>query len=149
MLSYIGLMDLQSYITWNIRGANCPSSRLLARDIVQKNRPTVLCLQETKCAIWTQRGISSLGYHPQDNWVVAPSCGQSGGLLTVWDANVFTVSSYKSMPNWILIKGVCKLDNRDFAIWNVYAPQAFESKRAVWKALDNEMSNAVLYCNPG
>ena len=136
-------MDLQSYITWNIRGANCPSSRLLARDIVRKHRPAVLCLQETKCAVWTHRGISSLGYHPQDNWVAAPSCGQSGGLLTVWDVNVFTVSSYKCMPNWILIKGVCKLDNRDFAIVNVYAPQAFDSKKAVWKALDNEMSNTT------
>lgn len=133
-------MDLQSYLSWNVRGANCAPSRYLVRSLVLKLKPAVVCLQETKRIRWSEKSLNSLGMPVPFGWVESPSLGQSGGLLTLWDKNIFTFCSSKSTDNWSMVKGSCLLDNRDVAIINIYAPQSLILKKRVWGEILDELA---------
>ena len=135
-------MELQTFISWNLRGANSASSKHLVRNLVLSLKPSILCLQETKCGSWSDRSISSLGFSANPGWIETPSQGQSGGLLTVWEEKFLSLCSFKTASNWILIRGVCKLDNRCLVIINVYAPQISDHKQEVWAAIQDEIASA-------
>lgn len=139
-------MDTQSFLSWNVRGANSVPSRYLIRKLILRIKPAVLCLQETKCTKWSEKNIRSLGMpHPYD-WLESPSVGQSGGLLTLWNTSVFSITTLKANSNWSLIRGLCILDNKEVLILNIYAPQTLTSKKKVWaEILDILVSAAEPY----
>lgn len=78
-------MDSISYVSWNVRGASNDTNRGNIRSLIQESRASLLCLQESKCQVWNERKIISLGMGGQSGWLEEPPQGQSGGLLTVWN----------------------------------------------------------------
>jgi hypothetical protein len=42
------LMDLGNFIVWNVRGLNARARRDIMRELVVAERPSIVCLQETK-----------------------------------------------------------------------------------------------------
>jgi exonuclease III len=48
------MSDLLSVFNWNVRGLNSLERRETVRDMVQSVKPVVVCLQETKLALFTQ-----------------------------------------------------------------------------------------------
>jgi hypothetical protein len=48
------MSDLLSVFNWNVRGLNSLVRRETVRDMVQSVKPVVVCLQETKLALFTQ-----------------------------------------------------------------------------------------------
>lgn len=128
-------MDTLIFVSWNLRGANNTTARFLVRQLVAHTHPAVLCLQETKCLQWNSSMINSLGMGKKVGWKDSPAVGLSGGLLTVWNTDVITVSNSLCTANWLQIQGHCVLDNKELVCTNIYAPQGTLLKKKLWDEL--------------
>ncbi|WOG92471.1 hypothetical protein DCAR_0311740 [Daucus carota subsp. sativus] len=76
-------------------------------------------------------------------WIESPSTGLSGGLLTLWNKSIFSISFSKVATNWLLIRGSCLADGRYILIINFYAPQPLASKKHIWAELLHELGEAT------
>ncbi|KAK1420794.1 hypothetical protein QVD17_22660 [Tagetes erecta] len=66
------------------------------------------------------------------------SVGRSGGLLNMWDPNIFSMqSSYKSR-HLLLSSGTLIGSNTTLHILNIYAPQELPAKRDLWDEANEE-----------
>lgn len=57
----------------------------------------------------------------------------------MWNKNCFEVLNREATNNWILIHGICKLSNRHFACFNVYAPQSSLQKALLCSNLKDKL----------
>lgn len=128
-------MNTQKFVSWNIRGALGSGKRYLIRNLINREHPTMCCLQDTKCLTWSLREISSLGFGSRVGWRHVPAKGFSGGLLTFWNSDCFEIQSHSYSDNWLLIQGSCRVDNSSIACFNVYAPQHSVAKQNLWAHL--------------
>lgn len=94
-------MDQLSFTSWNVRGTINALNRLNVRSLVMESKPSILCLQETKNAQWTDRMIYSLGMGSYIDKLEVQPQGLSGGLLCVWRKDLISVNASKSSSNWI------------------------------------------------
>ncbi|GJR11951.1 RNA-directed DNA polymerase, eukaryota [Tanacetum coccineum] len=99
------------------------------------NKVNFLSLQETKIEnidLWCiKRCWGNLAF----DYVYSEAVGQSGGILSVWDPNMFqklnhTVSDYCTM-----VRGVWVSSGKSLLIISIYAPQELSEKRMLWDYL--------------
>lgn len=98
-------MDLNSYVSWNVRGAGSLVSRQQVAQLNSRVRPTICCLQETKCTQWSEKMISQLGMGNDVGWIQSPSRSLSGGLITLWSKGTVLVTRTHVARHWILVQG--------------------------------------------
>eukprot|EP00253_Pinus_taeda_P010667 PITA_10667 len=90
-------------ISWNARGLNSQMKQRLLKKKVQKNKPDIIFVQETKCASSTIRNISKkLGKHME--YMETTSSGWEGGLVTLWDPQVIKVISSEATRSFIVVE---------------------------------------------
>ncbi|GKD93758.1 RNA-directed DNA polymerase, eukaryota [Tanacetum coccineum] len=63
------------------------------------------------------------------DYVVSPSMGNSGGILCVWDSNLFYKENSTVSDYFIAIMGNWLPDNKKLLVISVYAPQELAEKR--------------------
>ncbi|GJX31621.1 RNA-directed DNA polymerase, eukaryota, partial [Tanacetum coccineum] len=99
------------------------------------NKVNFLSLQETKIEnidLWCiKRCWGNLAF----DYVYSEAVGQSGGILSVWDPNMFqklnhTVSDYCTM-----VRGVWVSSGKSLLIISIYAPQELSEKSMLWDYL--------------
>jgi len=73
-------------------------------------------------------------FHP--NWVscVVNSIGTSGGLLAMWDPNIFNLVLYLTCGGHLL-KGLCIARKREISLLNIYGPCL--ERRGLWNLVAN------------
>lgn len=93
-----------------------------------------MCLfQETKRALFTDSMIHNLWGHKDVMWVAKESNGLSGGLLSVWNKDLFTFKYSFSGGGFL---GVCVEWNAGLLyIVNIYSPCSMSGKRQLWSDL--------------
>lgn len=129
-------MNNISNLSWNFRGINNSISRRNLRSLVSNTRPMLIFLQETKCVVWDSILKESVWDCQGHGWLISPSIGQSGGLLTSWDAS--TLSLVDSLINRYWIWGRWELLNYNDIYcncFNIYGPQEIDGKNQVWDQL--------------
>lgn len=124
-------MDLQTIVSWNVRGASKLSNRLNIRAVVQESGASLLCLKETKVRSWKANNILALGLGYNVGWLELPVRGCSRGFLTVWNKNFFDVVEFLLDNSWLGIRGSCSSSGEEFICINVYAPQKTTLKRGL------------------
>ncbi|GJZ46699.1 RNA-directed DNA polymerase, eukaryota, reverse transcriptase zinc-binding domain protein [Tanacetum coccineum] len=65
--------------------------------------------------------------------------GLSGGLISIWDPNMFSKNSIWCDDSFIIIKGNWKNVVGDYFMVNIYGPQDLVSKLALWNRLTDFM----------
>ena len=63
-----------------------------------------------------------------DKFAFASSIGASGGLLTVWNSNLFEGTVAQSNSYAITVNFFCKQDNKNFHVTNIYGPSNTSQK---------------------
>ncbi|XP_021991083.1 uncharacterized protein LOC110887826 [Helianthus annuus] len=58
--------------------------------------------------------------------------GRSGGLLCIWDPQVFRMQEVSKHRHFLLVKGVMKGNNQALNVMNVYAPHSNSEKKMLW-----------------
>lgn len=109
--------------------------------MVLESKASFMCLQETKCLEWNERKLHSLGLGDFIGWVEVPPTGLSGGLISVWDLSVFSISHQEKARNWIWVKGECIALKLAFSCINIYAPLGLQEKMQLWRELSNILSS--------
>lgn len=128
---------------WNARGANNLVTRHHIKSINESVKAVICCIQETKCPSWEHKAVCRLGLGSNIGWVDSPSNGLSGGLLTIWNQEVFSVTNIAKDRNWIMISGQDLVKQSPFTLINVYAPQKASQKIHLWTELTNLISSSM------
>lgn len=74
-------MNQEQFLIWNAHGLNSRARRTAVRDVIALERVSVVCLQETKVAVFTANN-ELLG--PDFRYSCLPSVGASGGVSVAW-----------------------------------------------------------------
>ncbi|XP_022040898.1 uncharacterized protein LOC110943457 [Helianthus annuus] len=64
-----------------------------------------------------------------------PAAGRSGGVVSLWDPNIFKVQDSIKHPNFLLSVGVMKGSNKAVNVINVYTPQNVTQKKSLWDVI--------------
>ncbi|GJU62812.1 RNA-directed DNA polymerase, eukaryota [Tanacetum coccineum] len=98
-------------------------------------------IQETHSLKIDSFKAKSLWGNFQFDYAVCPSSGRSGGLVSIWDPNVFIIFPSE---NLLIVEGVWTSSHLQCFMINVYAPQEDRKKETLWHNILDFKD-----CNPG
>lgn len=120
-------------ISWNIRGmGNTVKKRFLCK-LIKERGPDIVMVQESKIERFEKSVIQRLWGNADVEFAESGSDGSSGGILTMWKANVFKSTSRIVHSNFILLTGT--FQGFECVLVNVYAPNDSLSRRNLWAEL--------------
>jgi exonuclease III len=79
-------------LIWNIRGLNARSQRNVVCELIIANRPSVVCIEETKMHVISYYYVLKLLGSSFD-YLFLPAEQTHGGILVVWRDTVWTMSA--------------------------------------------------------
>lgn len=135
MVSEITYMG--SIIVWNVCGLGGREKKRCLRNLGRKFNLHILGILETKLETLNDFTITAIwGRHPKA-WYVVPSLGLSGGILCIWNPNLFCVSGCSVAMNGrvLHIEGTFTRSNLDCLVSFVYAPNIGILKNELWTYL--------------
>nr|GFA80938.1 RNA-directed DNA polymerase, eukaryota [Tanacetum cinerariifolium] len=102
------------------------------QELNSKYRINFVTLQETKMESIDIFSIKALWGNSSFDYVFSPSVGFSGGILLVWDPNIFIKDSHTISDYFVAIRGNWIPSSTNLLIIYVYAPQELSEKRQLW-----------------
>ncbi|GJR84790.1 RNA-directed DNA polymerase, eukaryota [Tanacetum coccineum] len=105
------------------------------KELCYNNKVNFLALQETKMEQVDLFNIKSCWGNLTFDFVVGPSVGNSGGILCVWDPNMFHKENFTISDYFIAIMGKWIPNDKKMLIISVYAPQELAEKKMLWQYL--------------
>ncbi|KAK3199346.1 hypothetical protein Dsin_022761 [Dipteronia sinensis] len=104
----------------------------MVKSMVNKVKPGMLFIQESKLKVFDSKVISSLGGGQLTRGVGVDSEGASGGLLTLWSEEFFTVDACISNKSCIILASSLNKIKKDIVFCNVYAVSLESDRRDLW-----------------
>ncbi|OVA19313.1 hypothetical protein BVC80_521g126 [Macleaya cordata] len=111
-------------ISWNIRGLNSFDKINVIKDIVKKERVSVIAIQETKMSKVSDWFIKSFWGSDSYDWLHIPSNDRSGGIILVWDDSVLKMERELVGEHSISIEVSSVTDNFKWLFSTAYAPNS-------------------------
>ncbi|GJU57394.1 RNA-directed DNA polymerase, eukaryota [Tanacetum coccineum] len=124
-----------NFLSLNIQGLAQKAKKDWAKELCVKNKVNFLAILEIKmeeidlfsvCRCWG----NSTFEHLHSN-----SVGNSGGILCVWNPNIFCKKAFTILDFFIIIRGVWLLNGIDLMIIAVYGPHDPRDKLMLWDYL--------------
>lgn len=106
------------------------------KKIVIDNKVDFLMIQETKKDVSTENFVQSLWGSRKFEFTEVDAAGMSGGLMCIWNPEVFAVEGICSGRNFIIISGFI-LNSFPCVFANVYGPCQCSERLKVWESLIN------------
>lgn len=106
----------------NVRGINNPAKDCSVRELISKEKAQIVGLVETKLLQCTRQRVQSLwGNYPVEFMASNAVGNSSGGLLLMWNPEVFIPTSHYIGRRWIIVEGTLKVyDWRCFFSTNLW-----------------------------
>lgn len=134
-------------MSWNIRGLNNSVAKRGVKEYMSTHKVNVMCIQETKIECRENSANCNILDMDLFKWCGQDSIGLSGGLVTVWDSNLFKCVGIAQDQNWIWTVLDCLHDHKRLNVINVYAPQKHKAKMRLWsdlsKVIDEVLGEAL------
>ncbi|GJT70617.1 RNA-directed DNA polymerase, eukaryota [Tanacetum coccineum] len=102
------------------------------RELTTKHKVSFLSLQETKKESFSDLEVKYFWGNYQFDHIVSEALGYSGGILCVWDSNVFHKKHHIISDNFVALYGTWIPRKIQLLIISVYAPQSYASKCQLW-----------------
>lgn len=115
------------FLSWNIRGINSQAKWHNIRDKIREGSPCIVSLQETKKKIFDDNYIKKFCPRHLDKFAFSPSRGASGGLITIWNGQLFSGVTILINQFSITMKFTSLVDGKIFHT-NIYGPSAPDEK---------------------
>ena len=115
-------------LCWNVRGLNSEARQRAVRQKIEECQCSIACLQETKCSSFDSRSIKSFCPKRFDSFACSPSIGASGGILVVWNSNVFIGNLIEVQQFAVVIKFTSRQNNESWTLVVVYGPCQGEAR---------------------
>ncbi|XP_071726438.1 uncharacterized protein [Rutidosis leptorrhynchoides] len=133
-------------ISYNIRsfGVGIDSKFGHTKNLILKEKPSFLALQETKLHQVDNNWVFSLWGNPDCEFIQREMVGKSGGQLLIWDKQDFEATDVINVEHVIGIRGKWKSNGKCINVLNVYGPHEDSKKKKLWDSLssildDNEV----------
>ncbi|GKB49658.1 RNA-directed DNA polymerase, eukaryota, partial [Tanacetum coccineum] len=91
-----------------------------------------LSIQETKAVNISDMEVKFLWGNYCFEQISSDAIGCSGGILCVWDPNVFLKDQHIISDNFVMLYGTWIPSKTKICIISIYAPQAISEKRMLW-----------------
>lgn len=123
---------------WNVRGLNAQAKQDAVKAFVYQTGASIVCLQETKLAVVTDRSISStLGQNFVQSFAFLSASGTRGGIILACNSNFFSMSEIKQ-GQYSLTATITMLEEAlQWSITVVYGPQLEADKIAFLTELES------------
>jgi exonuclease III len=122
-------------VYWNCRGLGQKKKKAMGKLIRTKN-PQILLIQEMKLqGEDALREIKQI-WNPSSG-VALSARGASGGICTVWNAQIFKEEQRVDSNHWTLVNLKHLQTGIIYPICNVYMPNNIKEKKYCWETLMN------------
>ncbi|KAL4318837.1 hypothetical protein GQ457_18G015900 [Hibiscus cannabinus] len=125
-------------------GDNIKEKKAAVRRILSCNKASVLFIQESKLDSVNVRPIRDMGGSANNmDWLFSPAVGSAGGLISLWNPNVFDCLSSETQRNYIVLEGKLRFQSHCLhcILVNVYAPNGPEERKVMFNNLRGYISN--------
>ncbi|KAL8483747.1 hypothetical protein ACS0TY_026433 [Phlomoides rotata] len=102
------------------------------KKLINSNGIDMCCIQESKLEQVSSRVGNELWPNSDFEWVWKEAEGRAGGLISIWNKNLFTKTSSWHCRGLLVVNGRWREDGGEMVIMNVYAPSALSEKEQLW-----------------
>lgn len=97
-------------LVWNIRGLNSQGKWDALRAKITESPCNIICLQETNRDNFDPTYLRKFCPRHLDGFAFSPSAGASGGLLTIWNSNLYSGDIVQTNSYTVTLKFTYLLD---------------------------------------
>lgn len=105
------------------------------RKLVTKEMVDKLCLQKTKKEVIENNVCQALWGNYGVSLEMQPTCNSAGGLLCIWNEEVFKVEKKLKGSGFIYLEGTWAANGAKVIIVNIYSPWNTILKRNLWEQI--------------
>ncbi|XP_058752710.1 uncharacterized protein LOC131625893 [Vicia villosa] len=117
----------------NFRGGGSSAKRRRVSHIINKGNADFFFIQETKLHSIFKSFTGSFWRNSNIDYSFLPSCGASGGILSLWNTNSIKVLCSFGGGGFLGVKAVWK--EEVYYLVNIYSPCSLVEKRLLWGKL--------------
>ncbi|GKC79679.1 RNA-directed DNA polymerase, eukaryota [Tanacetum coccineum] len=110
------------------------------RELVGKYKVNFLSLQETKMEDISFMDAKFIWGNSRFEHITSKAIGNSGGILCIWDPNIFLQDQHTISNNFVAISVTWIPSNSKLLIISIYAPQSHSDKRLLWGYISSLIS---------
>nr|GEY15258.1 zinc finger, CCHC-type [Tanacetum cinerariifolium] len=103
------------------------------KELSLKNNINFMAIQETKTNCISHMDVKFMWGNSKYNYVYSEAVGNSGGILRVWETNVFKKDYATILDNFVAIYGTWLPSNSKILFVAIYAPPQASYKRVLWE----------------
>nr|GEV75738.1 RNA-directed DNA polymerase, eukaryota [Tanacetum cinerariifolium] len=137
--SILDLMDefvtIGQTMGYNMTGLRNKAKRRWIKELCQKHRINFASIQETKIESISLHTIKDLWGNQMFDHVVGSYVGCSGGILCMWNPNMFVKEQVSTCDYFVALMGTWAPTSSKLLIISVYAPQELNERRDLWDYL--------------
>nr|GEZ90373.1 RNA-directed DNA polymerase, eukaryota [Tanacetum cinerariifolium] len=111
------------------------------KELCVSNKVNFVSLQETKMTSMDLWCIKSCWGNFDFDYVYSEAVGNSGGILCVWDPNMFKKSNATVLDFFTIVRGTWLPSGKRLLVISVYAPQELRDKKMLWDYLVTVICN--------
>ncbi|XP_028059521.1 uncharacterized protein LOC114263216 [Camellia sinensis] len=127
-------------MSWNVRGLGRLEKRRRVKQLIKEKRVDVVLFQETKSRDIDVPFVRSIWPWEKLEFMAANSDGSAGGLLSIWNPEVFSLSECCSNRNFLLLSGTLS-SSFECVFLNIYAPNDVVQRAKLWDSILNVRSS--------
>ncbi|GJR84433.1 RNA-directed DNA polymerase, eukaryota [Tanacetum coccineum] len=125
---------------YSMEGLGSRAKKDWIRELSNNHKVSFLTLQETKMEKISSMEVKFLWGNYNFDHIVCEALGNSGGILCVWDPNVFQKKHHIISDNFVALYGMWIPKQVKMLLISVYAPQSLTYKRMLWSYLASLIS---------
>lgn len=110
-------------------------------NLVNKHNSSVVGLQETKRNFFSDLMVKRIWKSTDFDFVTSNSVGQAGGLISIWNNNLFRKSHSICREDCIVIQGSWIENNVQVCFFNIYASQNPVKRAELWNFVNGILLN--------
>ena len=122
-----------NFLSLNVQGLGQSAKKRWIQELNRKHKVNFMAIQETKMENINLFSINTLLGKFSFDYAFSPSVGYSGGVLCVWDSNMFVKDSVTISDSFVAIQGMWISTSTKILIISVYAPQDVSERRTLWE----------------
>ncbi|XP_010263157.1 PREDICTED: uncharacterized protein LOC104601500 [Nelumbo nucifera] len=124
-------------VSWNVRGLGNARKRALIKEVLRKENPDIFLIQESKLMTIDKRWVRSVWRANGLSWVMSPSWGSSGGIVTLWKDEVLEGVEELMGRFSVSIKFKQVTNEFEWVLTNVYGPTGYKQRNDLWDELED------------
>jgi exonuclease III len=122
-------------LSYNVRGLGGLAKKKGVQNLIVKHKPIAVCIQESKMEHVTLADCERLWGSNDCGFAFKPAAGRSGGLITIWDSHVLSVSNMYEGSHFLSVEGLWGKGKLEVLVINIYAPCEANKKKDLWDEL--------------